>query len=63
VIVGYGRVGVQIAAMLERADAPFVVIERDHTLVANIRQPGASPYMATRRWTSFSRLQVSGTRA
>ena len=40
VLVGYGRVGVQIAAMLERANAPFTVIERDHTLVANIRQRG-----------------------
>ena len=40
VMVGYGRMGVQIAAMLERVGAPFVVIERDHTLVANIRQRG-----------------------
>src|SRR5688572_468625 len=40
VMVGYGRMGVQIAAMLERADVPFVVIERDHALVANIRQRG-----------------------
>jgi len=40
VLVGYGRVGVEIAAMLERANAPFIVIERDHTLVANVRQRG-----------------------
>ena len=41
VIVGYGDVAARVAVMLERAGAPFVVIERDHTLVAQVRRRGA----------------------
>jgi len=41
VIVGYGRLGPQLAAMLERADAPFVVIEQDRTLIDRILESGA----------------------
>jgi K+:H+ antiporter len=52
--------GVQIAAMLERADAPFVVIERDHTLVANIRQRGGFAVLGDA--ASDVVLEAAGTR-
>lgn len=40
VIVGHGRVGREIARMLEDVDAPFVVVERDRELAAGLRERG-----------------------
>jgi monovalent cation:H+ antiporter-2, CPA2 family len=41
VIVGHGHLGAQLAAMLERAGAPFVVVEQDRGLVDKAREGGA----------------------
>jgi len=40
VLIGYGRVGRRIADALERALVPFVVVERDHTIVESLWKRG-----------------------
>jgi cell volume regulation protein A len=41
VLLGHGRVGGILAAMLRRADKPFVVIEQDGLIVERLRRQGA----------------------
>jgi len=40
VLVGYGRVGRRIAAVLAQSDVPFVVAERNRELVERLREEG-----------------------
>jgi CPA2 family monovalent cation:H+ antiporter-2 len=40
ILVGYGRVGGAIGPVLQEQDLPFVVIERDHLMLASAQQAG-----------------------
>ncbi|GAB5518744.1 MAG: potassium channel protein [Rhodothermales bacterium] len=40
IVCGYGRVGVRIATDLQERDIPFVVIDRDHEVIEELRQDG-----------------------
>ncbi len=40
VLIGYGRVGRRIGDALERAEVPYIVVERDHTMVEALWKSG-----------------------
>ena len=40
VLVGYGAVGQQVAAALEAAGMPFIIVEEDREVVESLRQRG-----------------------